>query len=127
MLTALCCVWQTDEQEVINFLLTTEVIPLCLQIMQHGTELSKTVATFILQKILLDETGKILSNLTSMCVWGRRRLWRHLASPSKLNIPNVFPSPVFRPVMALFVRQVCRTSVRPTSASHTWPARWVTW
>ena len=43
--------------EVINFLLTTEIIPLCLRIMETGTELSKTVATFILQKILLDETG----------------------------------------------------------------------
>lgn len=48
---------KTDEQDVINFLLTTEIIPLCLKIMEHGTELSKTVATFILQKILLDETG----------------------------------------------------------------------
>ena len=48
---------QTDEQEVINFLLTTEIIPLCLRIMESGSELSKTVATFILQKILLDETG----------------------------------------------------------------------
>ncbi|KAG0724988.1 CCR4-NOT transcription complex subunit 9 [Chionoecetes opilio] len=47
----------TDEQEVINFLLTTEIIPLCLRIMESGSELSKTVATFILQKILLDETG----------------------------------------------------------------------
>ena len=47
---------QTDEQEVINFLLTTEIIPLCLQIMESGSELSKTVATFIQQKILLDET-----------------------------------------------------------------------
>lgn len=48
---------QTDEQDVINFLLTTEIIPLCLRIMEAGSELSKTVATFILQKILLDETG----------------------------------------------------------------------
>ncbi|XP_043198085.1 CCR4-NOT transcription complex subunit 9-like [Amphibalanus amphitrite] len=48
---------KTDEQEVINFLLTTEIIPLCLRIMEYGTELSKTVATFILQKILLDEIG----------------------------------------------------------------------
>merc|ERR1712060_449568 len=44
-------------QEVINFLLTWEIIPLCLRIMESGSELSKTVATFILQKILLDETG----------------------------------------------------------------------
>lgn len=42
---------------VINFLLSTEIIPLCLRIMEQGTELSKTVATFILQKILLDDTG----------------------------------------------------------------------
>lgn len=48
---------RTDEQEVINFLLTTEIIPLCLRIMESGSELSKTVAAFILQKILLDETG----------------------------------------------------------------------
>lgn len=48
---------KTDEKEVINFLLKTEIIPLCLRIMESGTELSKTVATFILQKILLDETG----------------------------------------------------------------------
>ncbi|VDP10430.1 unnamed protein product [Soboliphyme baturini] len=48
---------KTDEQEVITFLLSTEIIPLCLRIMENGSELSKTVATFILQKILLDETG----------------------------------------------------------------------
>ena len=42
---------------MINFLLTTEIIPLCLRIMESGSELGKTVATFILQKNLLDETG----------------------------------------------------------------------
>ncbi|CCA66789.1 probable rcd1 protein involved in sexual development [Serendipita indica DSM 11827] len=51
-----------DNAQVINFLLTTEIIPLCLRIMQHGTELSKTVAIFIVQKILLDEIG-----LTYIC------------------------------------------------------------
>eukprot|EP01098_Paradermamoeba_levis_P003062 TRINITY_DN1431_c0_g2_i1.p1 TRINITY_DN1431_c0_g2~~TRINITY_DN1431_c0_g2_i1.p1 ORF type:complete len:330 (-),score=73.05 TRINITY_DN1431_c0_g2_i1:101-1021(-) len=46
-----------DDPEVINFLLSTEIIRLCLRIMESGSELSKTVATFIVQKILLDETG----------------------------------------------------------------------
>jgi CCR4-NOT transcription complex subunit 9 len=46
-----------DDSEVINFLLSTEIIPLCLRIMETGLELSKTVATFIVQKILLDEMG----------------------------------------------------------------------
>jgi CCR4-NOT transcription complex subunit 9 len=46
-----------DAPEVINFLLQTEIIPLCLRIMETGSELSKTVATFIVQKILLDDNG----------------------------------------------------------------------
>lgn len=46
-----------DDTEVINFLLQTEIIPLCLRIMETGSELSKTVATFIVQKILLDDMG----------------------------------------------------------------------
>lgn len=46
-----------DDSDVINFLLQTEIIPLCLRIMETGSELSKTVATFIVQKILLDGMG----------------------------------------------------------------------
>ena len=47
---------------MIHFLLSTEIIPLCLRIMETGSELSKTVAIFIVQKILLDDTG-----LTYIC------------------------------------------------------------
>lgn len=35
----------------------TEIVPLCLRIMKNGQALSKTVATFIIQKILCDEKG----------------------------------------------------------------------
>lgn len=48
---------KTNEPEVIAFLLGSEIIPLCLVIMESGSELSKTVATFIMQKLLLDEVG----------------------------------------------------------------------
>lgn len=48
---------KNDSSDVINFLLTTEIIPLCLRIMETGSELSKTVAIFIVQKILLDDVG----------------------------------------------------------------------
>merc|ERR1711981_1306914 len=48
---------KVDDADVINFLLSTEIIPLCLRIMETGSELSKTVATSIVQKILLDEVG----------------------------------------------------------------------
>ena len=46
-----------DNREVIQYLLHTEIIPLCLRIMERGSELSKTVACFIVQRILLDESG----------------------------------------------------------------------
>eukprot|EP00301_Raphidiophrys_heterophryoidea_P004118 c11816_g3_i1.p1 GENE.c11816_g3_i1~~c11816_g3_i1.p1 ORF type:complete len:338 (+),score=84.54 c11816_g3_i1:89-1102(+) len=48
---------KVDDANVISFLLTTEIIPLCLRIMESGSDLSKTVATFIIQKILNDDTG----------------------------------------------------------------------
>jgi len=48
---------KVDNPEFIHFLLHTEIIPLSLRIMERGTELSQTVATFIIQKILTDSTG----------------------------------------------------------------------
>jgi CCR4-NOT transcription complex subunit 9 len=35
---------KVDDTEVINFLLSTEIIPLCLRTMEMGSELSKTVS-----------------------------------------------------------------------------------
>lgn len=52
---------KTDEQEVINFLLTTEIIPLCLRIMESGSELSKTVLSLFV-------TFVICYNLLSTCL-----------------------------------------------------------
>jgi CCR4-NOT transcription complex subunit 9 len=46
-----------DDSDVITFLLQTEIIPLCLRIMETGSELSKTVATFIVQKVSVACTG----------------------------------------------------------------------
>jgi CCR4-NOT transcription complex subunit 9 len=58
---------KVDDPEVVNFLLQTEIVPLCLRIMENGSELSKTVATFIVQKILLDDAG-----LTYICQTAER-------------------------------------------------------
>ena len=41
---SVCLLLQTDEPDVINLLLMTEIIPLCLGIMESGSELSKTVS-----------------------------------------------------------------------------------
>ncbi|KAJ2519023.1 RNA-binding protein, CCR4-NOT complex subunit Rcd1 [Coemansia sp. RSA 2049] len=46
-----------DNHEVINFFVATEFLPLCLKIMDIGSELCKVVATFIFQKIILDDGG----------------------------------------------------------------------
>ncbi|KAJ1920562.1 RNA-binding protein, CCR4-NOT complex subunit Rcd1 [Mycoemilia scoparia] len=46
-----------DNPELINFFVTTEFLPLCLKIMEIGSELCKVVATFIFQKIIGDDGG----------------------------------------------------------------------
>lgn len=56
-----------EDSEAINFLMNTELIVLCLRIMKRGNELSRTVATFIVQKILLDANG-----LEYVCQTGER-------------------------------------------------------
>ena len=48
---------KSDDHEVIAFLLQTEIVPLCLKIMESGTELSRTVATFVVQKVLHFDNG----------------------------------------------------------------------
>ncbi|GFE53112.1 cell differentiation protein [Babesia ovis] len=48
---------KSDDEEVICFLLNTEIIALCLRIMETGSDISKTVAIFIVQKIMLDDRG----------------------------------------------------------------------
>ncbi len=48
---------KNESSEVIDFLLSTEIVPLCLRIMDTGNELSRTVAIFVVQKILLDGAG----------------------------------------------------------------------
>ncbi|XP_055807586.1 uncharacterized protein LOC129876237 [Solanum dulcamara] len=48
---------KVDDTEVVSSVISTEIIPECLRTMEIGSELSKTVATFILQKILLDDVG----------------------------------------------------------------------
>ncbi|CAN6805858.1 unnamed protein product [Brassica oleracea] len=58
---------KVDDTEVIKFLLKTEIVPLCLRTMEMGSELSKTVATFIVQKVLLDDVG-----LEYMCTTAER-------------------------------------------------------
>lgn len=46
-----------EDTEVTIYLLQSETIPLCLKIMEIGNEPSKTVSTFILLKVLLNEVG----------------------------------------------------------------------
>lgn len=61
---------KTDEQEVINFLLTTEIIPLCLRIMESGSELSKTVPILfvLIQTCCLSLADQAAGNLQSWLV-----------------------------------------------------------
>jgi CCR4-NOT transcription complex subunit 9 len=99
--------------DVISFLVTNEIIPLCLRIIETGEELSKTLAIFIVQKILLDDNGlnyicatyerfyaisTVLSNVVSQLVEQQTaRLLKHvvrcfLRQDGRLEKKLYFPS-----------------------------------
>ncbi|ONI21278.1 hypothetical protein PRUPE_2G057500 [Prunus persica] len=69
---------KVDDTEVISFLLSTEIIPLCLRTMEMGSELAKTVATFIVQKILLDDVGLDYICTTAERITCGSRLLKHI-------------------------------------------------
>ncbi|KAK6259479.1 hypothetical protein QQP08_002962 [Theobroma cacao] len=48
---------KVDDAEVVDFLLVSQTFPSCLRCMEVGSTLSKTVATFIIHRILLNEQG----------------------------------------------------------------------
>ncbi|KAK4439772.1 CCR4-NOT transcription complex subunit [Sesamum alatum] len=48
---------KVPETRVTIFLLSSEIMPLCLRAMETGSALSRTVATFIVQRLLLDDVG----------------------------------------------------------------------
>merc|ERR1712146_786477 len=84
---------KTDDSDVVKFLLGTEIVPLCLKIMEKGSELSKTVATFIVQKVLAHDLG-----LNYVC-----------ATPERFK------------AVADVLRQMVRTTA-PRGCSSTWCA-----
>ncbi|XVF20996.1 hypothetical protein REPUB_Repub12eG0052700 [Reevesia pubescens] len=48
---------KVDDAEVVDYLLSTQIFPSCLRCMEVGRTLSKTVATYIIYRILLSEKG----------------------------------------------------------------------
>ena len=106
---------KVDDADVINFLLSTEIIPLCLRIMETGSELSKTVATFIVQKILLDETG-----LAYICATAERF---YAVSTVLANLVGALveqPSArLLKHIVRCFLRYACSPPTkRPDRANH---------
>ncbi len=90
---------------MIKYLLSTEIIPLCLRIMEFGSELSKTVATFILQKVLTDDAG-----LQYICQTYER--FSHVARVLGVMVLNLAKEPSAR-LLKHVVRCYSRLSENP--------------
>lgn len=50
---------KNDNPQVVAFLLSTEIIPLCLRIIETASGISKTVALYIVLRILQDDQGLV--------------------------------------------------------------------
>jgi CCR4-NOT transcription complex subunit 9 len=88
---------KADDGDVIRFLLGTEIVPLCLKIMEKGTELSKTVATFIVQKVLAHDLG-----LNYVCATPER--FKAVADVLRLMVQDNCPSRLLRHVIRCYLR-----------------------
>ena len=49
---------KSDQPEIIDYLLNADFVPLCLRILKFSQEISRTVAAFIIQKIICDDGGR---------------------------------------------------------------------
>lgn len=48
---------KTEQPDIVEYLLQADFVPLCLRILKFSQEISRTVAAFIIQKILSDKGG----------------------------------------------------------------------
>ncbi|WJX43119.1 hypothetical protein P8452_30266 [Trifolium repens] len=56
-LGVICALAKANTEETINFLLSSEVVPLCLKSIESGKIFAKTVAMFVVQKVLANDNG----------------------------------------------------------------------
>ena len=49
---------KTEQPDIVDYLLQADFVPLCLRILKFSQEISRTVAAFIIQKILSDQGGR---------------------------------------------------------------------
>jgi len=53
------------EQNTITFIISSKLIPICLNIMEYDSELNKTLATYIFLQILLYDLGLVFISQTA--------------------------------------------------------------
>ncbi|GMI98524.1 hypothetical protein like AT3G20800 [Hibiscus trionum] len=108
---------KVDDPEVVEYLLSTQIFPSCLRCMEFGRTLSKTVATFIIYRILLNEEGlkycfilaeRYLS--VSQCL---AKLIDQLDEEDEENLPRLL-----RNVIGCYLRLSENQRTRPQLASY---------
>lgn len=99
---------RTDTPTIVHFLITSEFIPICLTALEYGDEMSMTVATFIVQKVL--ETFEGLSYMTN----GKERSSAILESLAKVVDEVIRHSSVrlLKPLLRCYIRIVDNNSTR---------------
>ncbi|KAK8491248.1 hypothetical protein V6N13_127971 [Hibiscus sabdariffa] len=108
---------KVDDPEVVEYLLSTQIFPSCLRCMEFGRTLSKTVATFIIYRILLNEEGlkycfvlaeRYLS--VSQCL---AKLVQGLDEEDEENLPRLL-----RNIISCYLRLSENQRTRPQLASY---------
>ncbi|XWS75763.1 hypothetical protein CRYUN_Cryun01aG0120100 [Craigia yunnanensis] len=84
---------KVGDAEVVDYLLSSQIFPSCLRCMEVGRTLSKTVATFIIYRVLLNEKGlKYCFNLADRYLsvsHALAKMVERLAEEEKENLPRL--------------------------------------
>lgn len=117
---------KSDSFEVIKYLLSTEIVPQCLKIMEVSSELSKTVALFIFMRIILNESGlnyicvnevrliSVINVLNSMITSIYFTHKDHSKNGGGANDNNSHPGRILKNLLRCYLRLCDEVSVRGT-------------
>lgn len=133
---------KSDDPEVVTYLLVSNIMMLCLRVMEHDPEANKILATYIVQSILLDNRGlhhvrdkmfvPVVSMLSTLrrCACRERRVARVriilIAVAGIERLADELAAKPSLPLLKLVIRCYLRLAESPLSADEMrsiWPSQ----
>lgn len=95
---------KSDDPFIINYLLSTEIFPLCLRIMEQAVEISKIISTFIVQKLLMSDEGLQYACQTPNRFTAVAEVLQHMVSQKNFDGTSACSARLLRHIIRCYLR-----------------------